>query len=322
MKRWNSVSRSQRCKFDIHCIEVSARPEHYGAAERIVQAKSEKRRTSVKQILRASFGVVFLAALAGLALVTKDGGTALPIVYAQSGCTDATLSGVYPFSFLGWATPPPKTLTEGKSSIPTAAAGLVTFDGAGNWTTSFTYSHNGDITSATSVPGGLYTVDSDCTGTMTGFANFAIIILDRGAEITGINTQDNVTSTIEARKQNASGCSNATLTGSYAVTLTGFGTPPPGLSPGNSSVPVALAGLATFDGAGNFTGSFTLSHNGDISARPSDVGAYTLNSDCTGTLTDATAGMHFATVVLNGGTELFGVQADVGTAAILDIKKQ
>jgi hypothetical protein len=275
----------------------------------------------VKQILRASFAVAFLTVLAGLAALSRDRVTALPVVYAQSGCTDATLSGVYAFSFLGWGTPPAKTLTEGKSSIPVAAAGLATFDGAGNWTTSFTYSHNGDITSATSVPG-TYTVNFNCTGTVAGVGDFAIVILDSGAEITGINTDNNTTSTIEIKKQNASGCKNSTLMGNYAVTLTGFGTPPPQLSPGKSSVPVALAGLATFDGAGNFVGSFTLSHNGDISALPSDVGTFTLNSDCTGTLTDATVGMHYATVVLNGGTELFGVQADVGTAAILDIKKQ
>ena len=275
----------------------------------------------MKQILRASFTVAFLAVLVGLATVSKDRVTALPVVYAQSGCMVATLSGGYAFSFLGWGTPPPKTLTEGKSSIPVAAAGLVTFDGAGNWTTSFTYSHNGDITSATSVPG-TYTVNFNCTGTVAGVGDFAIVILDSGAEITGINTDNNTTSTIEIKKLNASGCENSTLMGNYAVTLTGFGTPPPQLSPGKSSVPVALAGLATFDGAGNLVGSFTLSHNGDISALPSDLGTFTLNSDCTGTLTDATAGMHFATVVLNGGTELFGVQADAGTAAILDIKKQ
>lgn len=277
----------------------------------------------MKQIIRASFAVVFLAVLVSLAPVSKDRVTALPVVYAQSGCTDATLSGVYAFRFLGWGSPPPKTLTEGKSSISVAAAGLVNFDGEGNWTTSFTYSHNGDITSATSVPG-TYTVNSNCTGTMAGVGDFAIVILDSGAEITGINTDNNGTTTIEIKKQNATGCSDSTLRGNYAVTLTGFGTPPPQLSPGNSSVPVALAGLATFDGAGNFGGTFTLSHNGDISALtlPSDGGAFTLNSDCTGTLTDAPAGMHFATVVLNGGTELFGVQADVGTAAILDIKKQ
>src|SRR5246127_91674 len=54
--------------------------------------KSETRRPSVKQILRASFTIAFLAVLVGLAPVSKDRVTALPIVYAQSGCMEATLS--------------------------------------------------------------------------------------------------------------------------------------------------------------------------------------------------------------------------------------
>jgi hypothetical protein len=248
--------------------------------------------------------------------------TASPsVVFAQSGCTDATVSGPYAVTFLGWATPPPKTATEGKSSAPVAAAGIATFDGAGNWSTSFTSSHNGDITSATSVPG-TYTVNSNCTGTIAGVGDFAIVILGNGAEITGVNTDNNSTFTIEFKKQNASGCQNSTLIGNYAVTLNGFGTPPPKFTPGNPSVPTALAGLTTFDGAGNSVGSFTLSDNGDISALPSDAGTYSLNSDCTGTFTDATTGVHFAGYVLNSGAEVFGVQTDVGTATIIDLKKQ
>jgi hypothetical protein len=98
--------------------------------------------------------------------------------------------------------------------------------------------------------------------------------------------------------------------------LTGFGTPPSHLSPGNASVPVALAGLATFDGPGNFTGSFTNSHNGEISTLPADTGTYAVNSDCTGTFTDETAGVHFAIVILDGGAEVFGVKSDIGTAPL------
>ena len=146
------------------------------------------------------------------------------------------------------------------------------------------------------------------------------VIVGGGTEVTGVETDKDVTAILEAKKQNASGCSNATLTGNYAVTLTGFGTPPPVLSPGNPSVPVALAGLATIDGAGNFTGSFTNSHNGEISTLPSDTGTYAVNSDCTGTFTDETATVHFAIVILDGGTEVFGIQTDNGTAATFDAK--
>jgi len=85
---------------------------------------------------------------------------------------------------------------------------------------------------------------------------------------------------------------------------------------------VALSGLAVFDGAGTFTGSFTNSDNGHISTRPADTGAYRVGSDCTGTLTDLTAGVHFAIVLLDGGAEAFGLQTDIGTAVALDAKKQ
>lgn len=275
----------------------------------------------MKQIFGASFAIVFLAALAGLVSVSKHSRTILPIVYAQSGCTYASLASNYAFTLSGWATPPPKVLTEGKSSIPIVAVGIAAFDGAGNWTTTFTYSHNGDISSAISVPG-TYTVNSNCTGTLTGAAEFSVVIVDGGAEITGVGTDNDTTSTITMRKQNATGCSNSTLTGNYAITLAGFGTPSTKLVPANPSVPLALAGLATFDGAGNLTVSFTSSDNGDISPLRSDAGSYTVSSDCAGTITDETAGVDFATVVLAGGTEVFGVQTDVGTAATFELKKQ
>ena len=85
---------------------------------------------------------------------------------------------------------------------------------------------------------------------------------------------------------------------------------------------MALGGLATLNGNGNFTGSFTSSHNGEIGTLESDSGSYTVNSDCTGSLSDTTAGLNFAIVLLNGGAEALGIQTDNGTAVIVDIKKQ
>jgi hypothetical protein len=39
------------------------------------------------------------------------------------------------------------------------------------------------------------------------------VILGGGAEVMGVQTDKNSTATFEIKKQNASGCSNATLTG-------------------------------------------------------------------------------------------------------------
>jgi len=143
-----------------------------------------------------------------IAALTAFTSTVVPSAYAQS-CTDAVLNGSYAFTFSGWGTPPPNMATEGKSSIPTGAVGVINFDGAGNWSTSFTYSHDGTITSAASVPG-TYTVASNCTGTMAGVGDFAVVVLHDGAEITGVETDKDSTTTIEARRQNATPCSTET----------------------------------------------------------------------------------------------------------------
>src|ERR1700739_427842 len=73
---------------DLRTIPRQIAPNPRGRAEsdshpKCAGEKSETRRPSVKQILRASFTIAFLAVL-GLAPVSKDRVTALPIVYAQS----------------------------------------------------------------------------------------------------------------------------------------------------------------------------------------------------------------------------------------------
>ncbi|GEM_PF-2680615 len=76
-------------------------------------------------------------------------------------------------------------------------------------------------------------------------------------------------------------CSNATLSGKYAVIGDGFvpNGPPPA-----PMVPFAETSLMTLDGAGNLSNKVTVSRNGQIS-RNIDPGTYTVNEDCTGTMT-------------------------------------
>jgi len=74
-------------------------------------------------------------------------------------------------------------------------------------------------------------------------------------------------------------CSNATLKGKFAFTSTGFITAPPPLAG-----PFAITGAQTFDGNGAFTAAATVSQNGNI-IPVSIAGTYTVNPDCTGTLT-------------------------------------
>jgi hypothetical protein len=75
------------------------------------------------------------------------------------------------------------------------------------------------------------------------------------------------------------GCSNATLRGTFAYTSSGSIASPPEIAG-----PFAEVGTQVFDGAGTTTAAVTLSQNGNI--LPATItGTYTVNSDCTGTMT-------------------------------------
>jgi hypothetical protein len=106
------------------------------------------------------------------------------------------------------------------------------------------------------------------------------------------------------------GCSLTTLTGSYGFTQTGFFNFPEG--GGGGYAPSADVGVATFDGAGNFVANFSDSTNGKITTGLSAPGIYTVNPDCTGTLTivnvtSSNENAPYTTVILGGGTELMAI---------------
>lgn len=75
------------------------------------------------------------------------------------------------------------------------------------------------------------------------------------------------------------GCSNATLKGTFAYTNTGFLTAPPA-----QAGPFAGVGTENFDGNGGTTATAWVSQNGNV-LKVTITGTYTVNPDCTGTLT-------------------------------------
>jgi hypothetical protein len=80
----------------------------------------------------------------------------------------------------------------------------------------------------------------------------------------------------------AQGCTNLTIAGRYAFTITGSI-----LAPAPVAGPVAGVALTTFDGFGNLTQVDHVTHNGVLPVeawRPA-TGTYSVNSDCTGTFT-------------------------------------
>jgi len=107
-------------------------------------------------------------------------------------------------------------------------------------------------------------------------------------------------------------CTNITLKGSYAFTIHGQIFTPNG--------PLVVDGIAktTFDGNGNLTQVDAVAANGIASQvwRPG-TGTYTVNSDCTGTMTLQNPDqppLHLAILVSDSGNLIHTVVTDPGFA--------
>lgn len=137
-----------------------------------------------KQIMTAIATILFLAGL----------GSAVPNVQAAGTCNLQTIKGSYGglVNGLGFGT-------------PVAGAPVIIFDGAGNLTGNDVVSFGGSISPSTST--GTYTVNADCTGTMTtmfdnGFAlTSRIVIVDNGREILMVITTPGEVATGDLKRQ-------------------------------------------------------------------------------------------------------------------------
>lgn len=118
-------------------------------------------------------------------------------------------------------------------------------------------------------------------------------------------------------------CSLATLRGDYGFTITGQILQSP--LPANIG-PVAGVAMTHFDGSGNLTQVDHVVHNGGVPAeewRPA-TGSYTVNADCTGTMTivfsDGSPTMHLHIAITHLGDEVLTVVD--GPVAIRSIGKR
>ncbi len=87
---------------------------------------------------------------------------------------------------------------------------------------------------------------------------------------------------------------------------------------------LAAAGRIVADGAGNITGTDTISYDGGAVKRKL-TGTYTVNADCTGTLVlngDDTSVTNADFVIVNDGKEVSIVQTDDGFILTGDLKRQ
>ena len=114
-------------------------------------------------------------------------------------------------------------------------------------------------------------------------------------------------------------CTDSTIKGDYAFTIHGQILTPNG--------PLLVAGIAktTFDGDGNLTQVDAVAVNGSIAEvwRPG-TGTYTLNPDCTGTMTlinEGQAPLRLAILVSQSGNVIHTVVTNLGRAVTSDAER-
>ena len=133
-----------------------------------------------------------------LMLILTVGCLVVPAVWAQEGCSEATLAGRWGYTASGFVTP-------GPDSRPIAVSGWFTADGAGTLAGKDVTSLNGLILHRPF--SGTYTVRENCTGTaalkfataITAHLEFTIVA--GGSELTGIGTDLGTVLTGYAKKQ-------------------------------------------------------------------------------------------------------------------------
>ena len=85
--------------------------------------------------------------------------------------------------------------------------------------------------------------------------------------------------------------------------------------------PIAIVGVATFDGAGDWSRNERAVVNGNVLPREVIVGTYTMNDDCTGTTAD-TLGHTSEFVLVGNRKQIISIGTDAGSVATITLKKQ
>ena len=154
----------------------------------------------MKKILRVSL-VLVISALSVMVITTSKSKQGVRTVYAQSGCSNATLNSKYAFTDTGFEK---SQRSQKEPEIPIAVVGVLGFDGDGHASLNFNIAFDGSIAEGLTNTG-TYTVNSDCTGAIsfTGDIpiNFDMVVIGGGIEIFGLPTSPGLTQTFDAKKQ-------------------------------------------------------------------------------------------------------------------------
>lgn len=97
----------------------------------------------------------------------------------------------------------------------------------------------------------------------------------------------------------AKSCSNGTLSGVYGALIRGT----------SNSLPFAALDIVTADGNGNFSGTATVAYNGAISQNVPLSATYSINSDCSGTVSFS-SGATQSLVITSDGEEVQFIRTD------------
>jgi hypothetical protein len=114
----------------------------------------------------------------------------------------------------------------------------------------------------------------------------------------------------------AKACTLATFRGTYLLIAR---LDSPAYAP-LTGVPQVVGGLRNFDGAGNISGVATVNAGGVITQNVRAPGVYTINPDCTGTMTNSGT-RHYDIFVAADGSEAVAIRTDPGAVEILTFKR-
>jgi hypothetical protein len=249
----------------------------------------------------------------------------VPVVHAQSGCSNGSLRGSYGFQIKG-------TIV---GLGPIGGVARISFDGAGNFTQTDNVTVNGSQIFVNRPGSGTYNVNADCTGTQTldtggQVLHTTFVLAENGKEvfdivtnptppnppnlvITGVGKAVSFVDDNEDDDSSPFVCSRKTIKGSYATSTTGsivFAGPVGA---------VADVGRIIFDGNGGASQTTAVSLNGAITlSRSSLSGTYQVEEDCTGDIQLILPG-HTGTitstsrfVIVRNGEELLTINTGVG----------
>jgi uncharacterized protein (TIGR03437 family) len=234
----------------------------------------------------------FFALLAGAGLFSLTPAFAQTVISGGT-CTNASLTGVYSYLTTGRA-----LAATGAFSNILQAVGTANFDGVGSVTITVTANTN----QATSQPvyTGTYTVQSNCSGTITvsagdSGAQYNLVVYNQGNGFAATG-EDGTYSFSGSGSLMPAACLTSSLSGQWTFSANAYS-----IAAGAVTGLAELSGQLQFDGQGNVTTTWNTT-TGIISTPATASGTYSVAANCTGTatITDASSNVYSLPLVVTG----------------------